>query len=113
MGDLHFCGPHALASTAWASAEDLVVQVNWLGIAYGVLSDSLFLWIVIGIAFIKGISHDRHKDMLRDYAEIRIAQFMQQAMLLDLKVRRQEGQIAALTRQHGRDHHRGGKANEA
>ena len=127
MAEVHFCGAHARSTTAWAAAEDVVLDVDWLGVIYSIVSNALFLWIVIGTALVGSVPQDQHKEMLQDYAEMRIAlsacrlsrslaQLSQQALLLDAKVRRQEGQIAALNLrrwQQGRDHHHRGGAKPA
>jgi hypothetical protein len=99
--DVHACGPHAHLRTAWLATEGFIETVGGLSTAYSVLLNALVLWVVIALAWVRGSTNDSHKELLQEYADVRIGQLSQQAALLDAKVRLQERQLAALKRQRG------------
>jgi len=107
VADIHACGPHQYVSTPWDALETYVNNTVGLTGLYRILLNALVLWVIIGLMILRSSTSDSHKEILQDYADVRIGQLSQQSMLLDAKVRVQERQLAALRRQRGALH--GGK----
>ncbi|KAG8457623.1 hypothetical protein KFE25_002287 [Diacronema lutheri] len=95
---VHACGPHAAVETPWAAMEAHVQSIGGLAVAYSILLNSLVLWVLIALMWVRGETSHSHKEMLQDYADERILSLSQQAQLLDARVRMQERQLAALKR---------------
>lgn len=100
---VHACGPHAAVETPWAAMEAYIQTVGGLSSAYAVLLNALVLWVVLALLWVRGSTSESHKELLQEFADVRITQLSQQAELLEAKVRMQERQLAALKRQRAKD----------